>query len=790
MTWVCGNPSELSKAKAAAFGCLMAMFPAFGLADDLRPISSPTTATSSSSRPATTSTAKSSLEPISPELAKLKNLSLEDLMQVPVSTVTTASKAPEKAVDAPATVVVVTAQDIEFRGYKYLKDILRDLPGMETSENYFSEIGTQVSVRGISGNNLIVVLVNGMRVNPPGGEYFPFRSDFSVRDAEQVEVIYGPGSTLYGQDAVSAVINVKTKKPVEGRLGELGIDGGVYGERDAWFSFGKTFGANREVSVSGYFQYHDSDMTHVDHSYPAWWSDFANMSRAATPPDLGLHPFREDFGLNGFARVEGENWSIQYWHRESERSSAEGYSTGQPFSTNPASLSTPGLGPLKQGIWGDQSNVLEARLSIPFSDTFKLDSSVIYNHYQIEPGTRYIEAFFSPNPNNAASDLTHWNFSDFKEGSGTGITGEETLRWQVAPQLSLLAGVFAGNFGITPKSTDPLAGNSTEAQNYVYFTNPAGTGQPTLIPRVKSTSYNTYAGYLEAQWQITPQLKAIAGTRITGDTRLSEIPVTPRASVIYDLTRSITAKYIYTQAFVAPAPYFDATYDRGDILARTNGRLQSEKATSNEINLAYTKKNFNLGVSTYYGTQSNLILVSDGNLPANRLGTVYEALPGGTTLSPRGLVQSANGGSSHNYGFDLYGRANFGSVSPWASYSCMNFEQTLPGPGGTTMRTGLPGISRHNGRIGATWAVTRKLFVTPSLSIRSTPEHVMPGRLGRQLDTPYEVDLHVQYNITDDLRAFIDVRNLTNHKYALGDFVGAAYPQEGIHGVAGISLQF
>ena len=100
-----------------------------------------------------------------------------------------------------AWVVVITAQDIRLRGYENLKDVLRDLPGMDTTENYFSEYGTLVPVRGIVGNNLIIVLVNGMRVNPPGGEYFPFRSDFSVRDVEQIEVIYGPGSTLYGEDA-------------------------------------------------------------------------------------------------------------------------------------------------------------------------------------------------------------------------------------------------------------------------------------------------------------------------------------------------------------------------------------------------------------------------------------------------------------------------------------------------------------------------------------------------------------------------------------------------------------
>jgi outer membrane receptor protein involved in Fe transport len=147
---------------------------------------------------------------------------LEQLLQQPVVVpgvapiITSASRREERATAAPATVIVIDRRDIELRGYSQLIDVLRDLPGMETIEFFFSEFGTQVPIRGISGNNKIVVLVNGMRVNPPGGENFPFRSDFSVRHAERIEVVYGSGSTLYGQDAISAVINVVTIDPAGG----------------------------------------------------------------------------------------------------------------------------------------------------------------------------------------------------------------------------------------------------------------------------------------------------------------------------------------------------------------------------------------------------------------------------------------------------------------------------------------------------------------------------------------------------------------------------------------------
>ena len=115
-----------------------------------------------------------------------ESMSLEELLQVPV--VVTASRQDEAVTDAPATTVVITREEIRLRGYAFLKDVLRDLPGMETQEYFNSQIGTRVPVRGQLGNHKIIVLVNGMRVNPPGGENMVFRSDISVRDADQIEV--------------------------------------------------------------------------------------------------------------------------------------------------------------------------------------------------------------------------------------------------------------------------------------------------------------------------------------------------------------------------------------------------------------------------------------------------------------------------------------------------------------------------------------------------------------------------------------------------------------------------
>jgi outer membrane receptor protein involved in Fe transport len=209
----------------------------------------------------------------------------------------------------------------------------------------------------------------------------------------------------------------------------------------------------------------------------------------------------------------------------------------------------------------------------------------------------------------------------------------------------------------------------------------------------------------------------------------------------------------------------------------------------------------NLSASTYYGQQSNLIIPSeffDGTTTVfeqqlNRDGTF-------TPLGPRRLITAANGGTSHNAGVDLFGRATFGHFSPWASYSYVDSEINLPGLG----TEATPGVSRHSGRLGVTWAAAPKLFITPSLVIRSRPQNVLASNgetlnipsLARQLDVPYQVDLAVVYRVSEHVEFFVTLRNLTNHKYALGGFNGNghgklfALPGETINGVAGLKMSF
>jgi iron complex outermembrane receptor protein len=143
---------------------------------------------------------------------ELRQMTIEQLLEVEVTS--TASKFSQEVTRAPASVTVVTADEIKVHGYRTLAEILSSVRGLYTTydRNY-----TYVGVRGFARpgdyNTRVLLLIDGHRLNEPTYDMAPIGTDFplDVSLIDRVEVIRGPGSSLYGTSAFFAVINVLTK---------------------------------------------------------------------------------------------------------------------------------------------------------------------------------------------------------------------------------------------------------------------------------------------------------------------------------------------------------------------------------------------------------------------------------------------------------------------------------------------------------------------------------------------------------------------------------------------------
>lgn len=143
----------------------------------------------------------------------LADMSLEELSNVEI---TSASKRPEPLSDAAASVFVITADDIRRSGASNLPDALRLAPNLNVAQ--ISNSGYSISARGFSGtsSNKLLVLIDGRSVYTPlfAGVFWDVQ-DVLLQDVERIEVISGPGGTLWGVNAVNGVINVITRSAVD-----------------------------------------------------------------------------------------------------------------------------------------------------------------------------------------------------------------------------------------------------------------------------------------------------------------------------------------------------------------------------------------------------------------------------------------------------------------------------------------------------------------------------------------------------------------------------------------------
>ena len=152
----------------------------------------------------------SEIEPLSlAPVADLTDLTLEDLMNVEVTSV---SRHAQRLSDAPAAVYVITADDIRRSGISELPELLRLSPGLQVTRLDASHWA--ISARGFNDlySNKLLVLMDGRTMyNPVFSGVFWESVDYVLPDLQQIEVIRGPGATLWGANAVNGVISITTK---------------------------------------------------------------------------------------------------------------------------------------------------------------------------------------------------------------------------------------------------------------------------------------------------------------------------------------------------------------------------------------------------------------------------------------------------------------------------------------------------------------------------------------------------------------------------------------------------
>ncbi|HEX7613854.1 MAG TPA: TonB-dependent receptor [Thermoanaerobaculia bacterium] len=246
------------------------------------------------------------------ETAGTKNSSLDDLLNQKVSA---AAKYEQTTRDAAASVTIVTAEEIESFGFDTLAEVLANVRSFYVSyDRNYDYVGTRGFSRPSDYNDRILLLVDGHTINENIYGMAPVGTDFGIPLAavERIEIVRGPGSSLYGTYAMLAVVDVimKTGGGVGGVHASAEV--GSFGRKGASLTWGKVFPNGLDVMATGRYL----DVTGQDLTFP----EFADAGGVARGLD-------GDRAISALVSVQKDGLSIRgsaTWRRKDVPTAAFG----------------------------------------------------------------------------------------------------------------------------------------------------------------------------------------------------------------------------------------------------------------------------------------------------------------------------------------------------------------------------------------------------------------------------------------------------------------------------------
>ncbi len=425
---------------------------------------------------------------------ELGELSLQQLIDIPVYA---ASRSQQTVSEAPASVTVITHDDIQKYGYRTLPQALMSVPGLFITDDRGYEY---VGVRGVGlptdYNSRVLFLLNGLPLNDKYYDSFVIDETPDLLDAvDRIEVVKGPASVLYGSSAMFAIVNIITRKgaDVNGAQVSGAVDSNPSGR--GVFTYGSKFPIGLDLMLSGHYEDDEGQ------------------------PNIGFGQFGDAHDADGqhladaFLSAQYQDWFVQLWYADRKKT----IPTGQ-FGT----------------IVGDDRTTVE--------DTYYL-AEVRWQHELSENKTLMLRAYFEDYPYRgtyAYADpvLTYNTESSLDRWLGY----EAQFNWQPLDKHRLTLGaVYEYHW------TD-LVGNYVDDTGTVSFVYP-GTHD----------DFSYYAFYAQDEYHFLPPLTLTLGGRYDAYPQESQSRITPRAALVWNATKQTTVKLLYGQAFRNPSQY-EETY--------------------------------------------------------------------------------------------------------------------------------------------------------------------------------------------------------------------------------------
>ncbi|QTL34031.1 TonB-dependent receptor plug domain-containing protein [Pseudoalteromonas viridis] len=484
-------------------------------------------------------------------------LELDDLLEL---TVTSGSNRAEQFRHTPASIQVITEQDIKQRGYTSFSEVIADLSGFDLNTSY----GVDHSLfyqRGYRtpSNQRTLVMVNGVINNQLWGHDFSANRQTPLTMIERIEVLSGPAGAVYGPNAFLGVINIITKKgkalqqdghkvSAQAQLADFGskaLDLNLLGKAGHWsYWLGIKQFKSDGPGVDDFARWDFVDEQYL--SDPRFWGPVLNYGHDGVP--YGQYVSKDDeSGVFGEVSFDTLTLGVNNWITHNGYGLQFAFDRGQP-----------------NARWSRRTSSYYLRHETPLFDKGTLKHFIRYRSEQ-----RYGDwAEASPDPLSAQSRNSYVTISDWNSTSSSSKVRQD-YEYQYNSEVHLAAGLKYERKELT--SAYEICGYFASA--YCTFEDPADLGPYGLgkgvyystdpdmqviryqlkdMPDenlVTTTDKGVYfrASYKQADWSLSGAIRwdnnSVYGTFIK-----------PRVALTYDINATNTVKAIYATAFQEPAP--------------------------------------------------------------------------------------------------------------------------------------------------------------------------------------------------------------------------------------------
>lgn len=688
----------------------------------------------------------------------LLDYSLEELMNLEV---VSASVSRQTVTDAPSTILVITAQQIEERGYLQLEDVLRDVPGVDLI-HVNGYVPTLIYFRGMYGadNLRTLLMIDGIPENNIAGTLELAGPSYSLHNVERIEIVYGPSSSVYGANAFGGVINIITKKAgdingirLQRGLGNLStsfekLSYGIKKRAVELVLNGSLFRTDGPVLKGRGLNYSGS---YVDNAYS--FSGAVGYSTSKSITQLGFRTFRTPMGWGQILTSPNKMMGLP-----AENNGNKGIA-----------------GIISENFRGEKPGRFE-----PYSKTY-----FIQNTYSPDPKwTLFTLAEFRETGVSDKSyvyitvdgkNIYRLNTTQFSNRVG----GKTTVTYKLNDMHKISAGIEFYQDNLEQGSRKV----NLDTNKYTVNGQFKVMGLYSTFDRRKFIIWNNFGSFLQYEFSTKwlRETNFTVGTRYDINSAYGN-PISPRIAIINKPAERVTIKLLYGAAYRAPTITEVIAYQTnlGTRNSLANFDLKPEKVRTYEVNILFNPiKSLLLQLNAFRNELTDIIVL--------------------TTLQTATYTQNQNIGEAFVNGLEGKIDATISKkVSGFVNVTYQTGEQTARLFARPDSIFNIPNIAAWKGNIGVTIHVADLFYVNVIgnwIGKRSVLGTNPYGPVNGYFVTNCAITTHKFFN--DHFYVSLTIKNLLNVNYldpGIRTADGFLYPtvleQPGITGILKIAASF